>query len=66
MGPRAQTLQGWATLGGGCIVRTRFNSWLHCKVRKTNFSLERISNVDTYVIVSFCFSSFPECSVSVI
>lgn len=53
-------------LGVAALLELDFNSCLHCKVRKTNFSLERISNVDTRVIVYFCFFSFPSCSVSVI
>lgn len=66
-GAGAQTPPSCAALGGGCIVRTLFyNSCLHCKVRKTNFSLERFSNVDTCVIVYFCLSSFLSCSVAVI
>lgn len=53
-------------LGVAALLEPNFNLWLHCKVGKTSFTLERISNVDTCVIVYFCFSSFPLCSVSII
>ena len=53
-------------LGAAALLEPALNSCLHCTVRKTNFSLERISDVDTRVIVCFCFFSSPSRSVAVI